>query len=49
MNFQEGYQSYPVFVQDVQFLPSYTMENRVNNYFNGIALVNLVGLPITTG
>jgi hypothetical protein len=49
VNFQEGHESYPVFVQDVQFLPQYPMISRANEYFNGIALVTLVGLPITTG
>jgi hypothetical protein len=46
VNFQEGHVSYSVFVQDVEFLPDYTEENRTNNYFNGIALVQLVGLPV---
>lgn len=45
ITYQEGRSSYPVFVQDVQFLPDYTTENRANAYFNGVALVTLVGLP----
>jgi hypothetical protein len=46
VSFQEGRVSYPVFVQDVEFLPSYTQEGRKSAYFNGIALVTLVGLPV---
>ena len=45
VKFQEGDLTFPVFVQDVQFLPDYTTEENVDPYFNGIALVTLVGLP----
>ena len=45
VKYQEGEYSFPVFVQDVQFLPDYTTEENVDSYFNGIALVTLVGLP----
>lgn len=41
--YQEGNYSYPVFVQDVEFLPDYTTED--NHFFNGVALVTLEGLP----
>lgn len=46
VTFQEGLESYPVFVQDVEFLPIYPTENRANRYYNGLALVTLVGLPV---
>lgn len=46
--FQEGDFSYPAFVQDVAILPSYpTTQNFNDSFFNGIALVTLVGLPPT--
>lgn len=45
VSFQESYNSYPVFIQDVNFLPWYPTENRRSKYYNGVALVTLVGLP----
>lgn len=45
VNFQEGFQSYPVLVTDVEFLPDYTTEDR--RYFNGVALIQLKGVPPT--
>lgn len=44
-NFQEGYLTYPVLVSDVSFLP----QNQTvdNHFFNGIALVQLKGIPPT--
>lgn len=46
VTFQEGLVSFPVFVQDVEFLATYPTEDRANKYYNGIALVTLVGLPV---
>ena len=45
VTYQEGHVSQAVFVQDVEFLPDYTTESQAHSYFNGIALVTLVGLP----
>jgi hypothetical protein len=47
VTYQEGPNAYLVFVTDVSFLPTYPTRDR--NFFNGIALVTLQGLPPSGG
>ena len=46
VNFQEGLFSYPVIVADVTFLPD--AQTLRASFFNGVALVQLKGIPNTT-
>jgi hypothetical protein len=43
VNYQEGDFSYPVFVTDVAFLPTYPTRDR--SFFNGVCMLTLQGLP----
>jgi hypothetical protein len=45
VSYQEGLNSFPVFVQDVKFLPD--LPTLDSHFFNGLILVTLEGLPPT--